>query len=106
MQIPFTNLSRSQMSAGETESQRAFRKQIEQDYAEQALECAAEFEKELKTVLAKAAPGYAGSAVVALLERTPRYVYIKNTNTSGERAECDVEIDLLAHQFGECAHRD
>ena len=55
------------------------------------------FSEKIKHIVKKAKPEYYGAAVVAAMQKTPRYSYIKNLEYDGKLY--DAEIDALSRTF-------
>lgn len=55
------------------------------------------FSEKIKHIVEEAKPEYYGTAVVAAMQKTPRYSYIKNLEYDGKLY--DAEIDALSRTF-------
>lgn len=87
------------MSAGPTKFELEILERVNNDEAiqRQAVEVSEQLKKEVLAL--NVAEGYFGSALLGVLERTPRYCYYKNV---GE--DFDIEIDLVSHTVSKAYH--
>ena len=89
----------SPMSAGHTKFELEILERVNNDeeIQRQAVEVSEQLKKEVLSL--NVAEGYFGSALLGVLQKTPRYVYYKNV---GE--DFDIEIDLVSHTVSKAYH--
>lgn len=92
--MTFVNMSASIW--GEASWQREIVKRVAVEYREKAVAVSAEFAAAAAAALAQAQPGFAGTAIDAVMRKLPRYEFIKAIEAEGSR--WDVQIDLLLHE--------
>ena len=86
-----------------SKKEQVFNEYINKNYAEQAAEVGKIFKKRLHETINKVtSDSYYGTAVLSVIQETPRYLYIKNCDFKGDPCEdSDIEIDLLNHTYSE-----
>lgn len=93
--IRFENGNGSCMSAYAPEWQQAIIERVNEEYQDQAIAASNQFVELVNEAFAKAAEGYAGTAIAGAFNKVNRYCYIKDID--GDGAKYDAEIDLLLH---------
>ena len=94
--IRFSNISRSPMAAYSPAWQEKIMERVSNEFSSTAVETSEKIREEFEKISAKLKPGYFATAMNSIMERTPRYTYIKHIETPfGEKY--DAEIDLILH---------
>lgn len=69
---------------------------IDEHWSGKALEASEAFRKSFEEKMPNIAPGYFATAYADLLQRSPRYAYLKNIK--GDKGTYEAEIDLIMHE--------
>ncbi len=94
--IYFENLNKSPMTASSPKWQEDIIKQVNQEYQDQAIEASEQMRQAFSARESEINPGYYATAFMAIMEKVPRYAYIKHIK-DGYGSEYEAVIDLILH---------